>query len=85
MTFLEEAQKIGINKVFLIDPKSPSRNTAIKIWEHIGEYPRLTFDCSGSQLTNQIAVDVSCRFYNSFQYNIIYCKKRLPKLGEKSL
>ncbi|KAJ6644563.1 hypothetical protein Bhyg_09532, partial [Pseudolycoriella hygida] len=52
---LEEAKKLGVEKTFLIDLKSPSRNTAIKIWEDIGYYPRLTFDCTGWQLTNEIA------------------------------
>lgn len=64
--FLDEAQKLGIDKTFLIDPKSPSQNTAIKIWEHIGDYPRLIFDCRGSQLSNQVAVDVSCLFETVF-------------------
>lgn len=59
---MEEARKLGIDKVFQIDSKSPSKNTAIKIGEQIGDYPRLTFDCRGSQLTNQIAVDVSSFF-----------------------
>ena len=56
---MEEARKLGIDKVFHIDSKSPSKNTAIKIGEQIGDYPRLTFDCRGSQLTSQIAIDVS--------------------------
>lgn len=59
---LEEALKLGIDKVFLLDPKSPSRNTAIKIWEKMGQYPRVTFDCRGSAMSNDIAINVSSAF-----------------------
>lgn len=67
---LEEAQKLGIKEVFLIDPKSPSRNTAIKIWEQIGDYPRVTFDCRGSKSTNETAIDVSYLKSNNFSSNL---------------
>ncbi|KAG4066961.1 hypothetical protein HA402_007709 [Bradysia odoriphaga] len=57
--FLDEAEKAGIESVFQIDPRSPSKNIAIKLWEQIGVYPRVTFDCTGSQLTNEIAMNAT--------------------------
>lgn len=80
---MEEAQKLGIEEVFLIDPKSPSRNTAIKIWEQIGEYPRVIFDCRGSQLTNEIAIDVSLSNRNIFSSILHTFLNRLQEPAEK--
>ncbi|XP_037046620.1 uncharacterized protein LOC119081644 isoform X2 [Bradysia coprophila] len=56
---LDEAEKFGIESVFQIDPISPSKNTAIKLWEQINVYPRITFDCTGSQLANEIAINAT--------------------------
>lgn len=56
---LDQAKKLGIERVFLIDGKSPIPNTVNNIAKYMeGESPRIVFDCNGSSLTNYIAINV---------------------------
>lgn len=56
---LEHAKKLGIDRTFLINCNLPILNTSISISEYMeGDVPRIVFDCSGSPLTNQIAINV---------------------------
>lgn len=56
---LKQAKKLGIERVFLIDPKSPASFTSQRISEYMdGGNPRIVFDCNGSAMTNEIAINV---------------------------
>ncbi|KAG4074390.1 hypothetical protein HA402_000369 [Bradysia odoriphaga] len=57
---LEHAKKLGIERVFLVDPKSPIPNIANSIAKYMeGENPRIVFDCNGSSFTNNVAINTS--------------------------
>lgn len=60
---LEQAKKLGIDRVFLINPDSPVSKTSKSISDYMdGESPRIVFDCNGSPLTNEIAINVKDPF-----------------------
>lgn len=68
---LKQAEKLGIDRLFLINPNSPILNTAISISDYMeGDNPRVVFDCSGSTLTKQIAINV--KYFVLSVYYIIY-------------
>ncbi|XP_037037297.1 uncharacterized protein LOC119074999 [Bradysia coprophila] len=57
---LDQAKKLGIERVFLIDAESPIPNIVNSVTKHMeGENPRIVFDCTGSSLTNSIAINTS--------------------------
>ncbi|KAJ6634980.1 Sorbitol dehydrogenase, partial [Pseudolycoriella hygida] len=60
LSILDQAKKLGIDHVFLVNPNSAVAETSKKIAEYLeGENPRVVFDCNGSSLTNQIAINTS--------------------------
>lgn len=68
---LEYAKKLGIDRLYLVDPNSSIENTSISIFDYMeGDKPRVVFDCSGSSLTNQIAINVKS-FVLSFHNNVL--------------
>lgn len=57
---LEQAKKLGIERVFLIDLRSSVSSMSKSISEYMdGENPRIVFDCNGSPLTNELAINVN--------------------------
>lgn len=57
---VEQAKKLGIKRVFLINPNSSVSSTSTSIAEYMdGEKPRIVFDCNGSALSNELAINVS--------------------------
>lgn len=68
---LEQAKKLGIERVFLVNLDSPVSDTSNSISEYMkGENPRVVFDCDGSSHTNEIAINVKSQLSNSIQFLI---------------
>lgn len=56
---LDQAKSLGIERLFLIDPKSPIPIIVDGISKYLEkDNPRIVFDCNGSSLTNYIAMNV---------------------------